>query len=93
MNLMMMMMNALKEDWNCKYIYKKSDLTSTIFSNSQPDDGPVESKHLAVLILHEVVFDGYLFIPYFIVQHNGMHNFAIKKYINKSYCGQCRQFR
>jgi hypothetical protein len=23
---------------------------------------------------YKVVFDGYLFIPYFTVQHNGMHN-------------------
>jgi len=25
-------------------------------------------------LFYKVVFDGYLFIPYFIVQHNGMHN-------------------
>ena len=29
-----------------------------------PDDDPVGSKHVAVRILDEVVFDGYLFTAY-----------------------------
>jgi hypothetical protein len=28
-------------------------------------------------IFYNVLFDGYLFIPYFIVQHNWTHNFKI----------------
>jgi len=39
----------------------------------------MESKHVAVRILYKVVFDGYFVFPYFIVQHNGMHNFKIIK--------------
>jgi hypothetical protein len=27
-------------------------------------------------LFYKVVFDGYLFIAYFIVQHNGVHNFT-----------------
>jgi len=34
-------------------------------SGSQPDDDPMGSKHVAELY-HKVVFDGYLFISYFI---------------------------
>jgi hypothetical protein len=28
-------------------------------------------------LFHKVMFDGYLYIAYFIVKHNGMHNFRI----------------
>jgi len=51
--------------------------TSFICSKSQPDDDPEGSKHVALWILHKLVFNCYLFILYFMVQHNGMHNFKI----------------
>jgi hypothetical protein len=35
------------------------------------------SKHVANGLFYKVAFDGYLLIPYFIVQHNGVHNFKI----------------
>jgi len=31
-------------------------------------------KHVAVQVLYEVVFDGYLFTAYFTVQHKQMYN-------------------
>jgi hypothetical protein len=48
---------------------------------SQPYDDPIGSKHVAVQILYKVVFDGYLFVPSFLVQHNGMHNFKITAFL------------
>jgi hypothetical protein len=36
---------------------------------------PIESKHLAVWILYNVVFDVYSLVSYCVVQRNGMHNF------------------
>jgi hypothetical protein len=39
-----------------------------LYSGSQPDDDTMGSKHVAELY-HEVVFDGYLFIPYFILSY------------------------
>jgi hypothetical protein len=33
-------------------------------------------------LFYKLVFDGYLFIPYFIVQHNGTHNLLKIKKIN-----------
>ena len=44
-------------------------------STSQPDD-PIWSKHVAVRILYTVVFDGYLFAPYF------RHSFNLKRNSN-----------
>lgn len=40
---------------------------------------PIGSKNVAVRILYKIVFDVYLSVPYFIVQHNGVHNFKIEK--------------
>jgi hypothetical protein len=48
---------------------------------SQPYDDPIASKHVAVQMLSKVVFDGYLFIPSFIAQHNGMHNVKITTFL------------
>jgi hypothetical protein len=48
-------------------------------SKIQPDDDPVRSKHVAVGIFYKVVFNSYLFVPYFIVHHNGKLNFKILK--------------
>jgi hypothetical protein len=44
-------------------IYAMCILT-LICSKRQPVDDPIVSKHVAVWILYEVVFDGYLFTPY-----------------------------
>ena len=38
-----------------------------ICSKIQPDDDPIGSKHVAVWILYNAVFGGYLFNPYFII--------------------------
>jgi hypothetical protein len=39
------------------------------------------SKYVAErIILYKAVFDSCLFIPYFIAQHNGMHNFKIRDF-------------
>jgi len=46
-----------------------------ICSKRQLDDDSITSKHVAVRILYIVVLDGCLFVSYFVVQHNGMHNF------------------
>jgi len=45
-----------------------------ICSKLQPDDDSIESKHVVVWITHKVVFYGYSFISYFIVEHNGKHS-------------------
>jgi hypothetical protein len=60
------------------YIYIYIYILLLISSKIQPDDDPMGSKHVAVWISHKVVFDGYLLIPYFIVQHNFNFNFKIK---------------
>jgi hypothetical protein len=38
-----------------------------------PDDDPVGSKHVAVCILDEVVFDGYLFTAYINIKASWRH--------------------
>jgi hypothetical protein len=58
------------------YFLKATCILPSARSGSQSDDDPVGSTHVAELF-YKVVFDGYLFIPYFIVQHNGMPNFKI----------------
>jgi hypothetical protein len=51
-----------------------------VYSKGQPDDDPVRSKHVSVGIFYKVVLDGYLFIPYFVVQHNMKLNFKVLKF-------------
>jgi hypothetical protein len=46
-----------------------------ICSKRQLNDGPTASKHVAVWILYMVVFNGCMFVSYFVVQHNRMNNF------------------
>ena len=59
------------------YFHNAICILLLICSKSHTDDDPRELKHVAVWILYKVVFDGYLLFPYFMVQHNGMHNFKI----------------
>ena len=49
-----------------------------ICSKSQTHGDPTVSKYVAVWILDKIVLDAYLFVSYFVFQHNGEHNFKHK---------------
>jgi len=63
------MVDILEKDWNCKYISKNWDITSTLqyvyFLQYVPKTRlmatPIMSKHVPVSISYKVVFVGYLF--------------------------------
>jgi len=52
------------------YCHNATCVLPLVYSGSQPGD-----DLMGYVLFYKFVFDGYLFIPYCIVQHNGMHNF------------------